>query len=104
MSDTPPDVEARYRELLLARSPGERLRMGADMFTTARELCLAALRAQGETDLRVGLFLRFYGAEFPPEQRDAIVERLRALDRRQPLSLGSDAQTATGAPSPDGGP
>lgn len=85
VSDTPPHVDELYRRLLLERSPAERLRMGADMFTTARELCLASLRRAGETDLRVGLFLRFYGAEFAPEARDAIVARLRALDHAQPL-------------------
>ena len=78
MSDTPPDVARRYREMLMARSGAERLRMGWDLFMAARHLALEGLRAEGADDLPARLFLRFYGRDFSPEQRAAIVERIRA--------------------------
>ena len=64
----------------MAKSPGERLKMGADMFDAAKELVIAGLKAEGvetDEDLRVGVFLRFYGHEFEPDERSRIVERLR---------------------------
>ena len=85
MKDTSAEVEQIYRELLLARSPAVRLAMGADMFTTAKELALADLRRQGVRDLRAALFLRFYGTDFEPAECERILERLRALDAESPL-------------------
>ena len=80
-SDTSPEVERRYRELLLSRSGVERMRLGADMFQAARELALAGLRADGvpEQELLPRLFLRFHGHELPPEVCAAVVARLRTL-------------------------
>ncbi len=83
MKDTPPEIEDRYRELLMQRSGVERLHMGADMFDTARELAIAGLRAEGVEDLRAALFLRFYGDEFEPQERARIVERLLTYDAEQ---------------------
>ena len=78
MIDTPPDVARLYHEMLMARSGAERLRMGCDLFMAARRLALAGLQAQSPDDLPARLFLRFYGRDFSPHQRAAIVERIRA--------------------------
>ena len=86
MNDTPADVQQIYRTLLLSKSPAERLTMGADMFMTAKEFALADLRRQGVQELRAGLFLRFYGHEFEPEERERILARLRTVDSMRPLS------------------
>lgn len=85
MSDTRPEAAEFYRRLLLSKSAAERLAMGADMFTTAKELALADLRRQG---VRAGLFLRFYGHEFEPEERERILQRLRTIDAERPLPQG----------------
>jgi hypothetical protein len=67
----------RYRAMLLARSPGERLAMGGSMSATARALVRASVLAQAPNAspaaLRRALFLRFYGHEFETAQRERIL-------------------------------
>ena len=80
MRETPPDVEARYRCMLLARSGEDRLLMGFSMYATARALVVASLLAK-EPDasperIRKAIFLRFYGRDFDETTRDRIVARL----------------------------
>jgi hypothetical protein len=91
MNDTSPEVEQRYRQLLLQRSGAERLAMGCSMFATARALAIASVLEKEPfappATLRQALFVRFYGAEFTPEQRERIVARLghdEAPSRRAP--------------------
>lgn len=86
MSDTPPDVAARYRALLLERSPAERMIMACAMFDSARHLMIAGIRADepgiSETELRVRVFERTYGRDFSGEARDRIIARIRRDARR----------------------
>ena len=70
-----------YRDLLLAKSGPERLRMGCEMFATAKAFALAGLREEGDERLRERLFLRFYGHDFAPEERDRIVAAIRAAEK-----------------------
>ena len=76
MTDTSPAVERRYREMLLQRSGAERVKMGSSMLATARALVVASIRARepslSEAALRRALFLRFYGGDFSPEERERI--------------------------------
>jgi hypothetical protein len=85
VTDTSPAIEERYRRMLLERSGAERMRMGASMFATARELAVASIRANelsaSAAALRRALFLRFYGGDFGPEARERIVARLDADPR-----------------------
>jgi hypothetical protein len=73
-------MEARYRAMLLARSPEERVRMADSMFSSARRLVVASLLAADPSaspaTIRQGLFLRFYGHEFDEPARQRILERL----------------------------
>jgi hypothetical protein len=82
MNDTPPDVEERYRAMLMQRTGAERLIMGCAMRDTARAFAEASLREQNPEatvmDIRKGLFLRFYGHEFDAPARDKI---LAAIER-----------------------
>lgn len=68
MKDTPPEVEERYRAMLMQRTGEERLIMACAMRDTARKLVEAFLREQNplatEAEIRKGVFLRFYGHEF----------------------------------------
>ena len=79
MNDTPSAVAARYRELLMARSGSERLRMACDMFDSARRMVLAGLPGDpaNATERRVALFLRLYGADFDAPARERIIARIR---------------------------
>lgn len=83
MTDTPPDMDARYRAMLLQRTGEERLIMGCAMRDTARALVEASLREQNpeapiET-IRKGLFLRFYGHEFDQETRAKILAAIESV-------------------------
>ncbi|HEX8775763.1 MAG TPA: hypothetical protein VF735_19480 [Pyrinomonadaceae bacterium] len=66
MNDTPPEVEAMVRELMMARSGEERFVMGALMFDAARELVIASLPENLPPDeFKRRLFERIYS--FPLE-------------------------------------
>ena len=81
LHDTSPEVAELYARLLAQRSGEERFLMGCEMFETSRAFVQAGLAAQApwknESELRVRLFLRFYGQDFPPEERARVVEALR---------------------------
>ena len=76
MTDTPPEVMQRYRAMLLARSPADRLKMACSMSATARALVRASVLAQdphtSPAALRRALFLRFYGHEFDAWYRELL--------------------------------
>ncbi len=90
-TDTSPDVARMYRQMLMRRTGGERVRMGASMLATARALAVASIRAKEPSApaaaLRRALFLRFYGGDFGPEERERIA-----------ASLGRDPAASRGAP------
>lgn len=77
MNDTTPEMDARYRAMLMERTGEERLIMGCAMRDTARALVEASLREQDPKasleSIRKGLFLRFYGHEFDTETREKIL-------------------------------
>ena len=68
MKDTSPEMEARLRELFRQRTGAERVRMGCEMFSTARVIMTSSLEAQGYRgmELRKQIFLRTYGQDFDP--------------------------------------
>ena len=80
VTDTPSEVMQRYRAMLLARSPEERLKMGCSMGATARILARASILAHdpqaSPAAVRGALFLRFYGHEFSTVERERILARL----------------------------
>lgn len=82
MKDTPPEMDARYQDMLMQRSGEERLMMGCAMRETARALVEASIREQYpqatlET-IRKGLFLRFYGHEFDADSRTKILAAIES--------------------------
>ena len=81
MTDTPPDVRARFDELMRQRSGSDRVRMMSEMFDFAKALVVSNLRHTypdaSDAELRVLLFDRLYGDEIDPAQRASIVARLR---------------------------
>ncbi len=68
--------------MLLARSGSERMKMGASMLATARALVAASVRAKDPQAsagaLRRAMFLRFYGGDFAPAERERIAAWLGA--------------------------
>lgn len=89
MNDTSPEVERRFRAMLLARSGEERLKMGCSMHAFAQQIVRASVRARtplaSPTDLRRALFLRFYSRDFDSEAREKI---LLALEKREEMVSG----------------
>jgi hypothetical protein len=77
MRDTRPEIERRYRAMLLARFGGERLKIGCSMHATAQALVRASVLASDpralSAELRCALFLRFYGQEFATDERERIM-------------------------------
>jgi hypothetical protein len=62
MNDTPPEIEKKIHELMMARSGAERLIMGASMFDAARRIVLASLpKDLSDEELKRRLFERIYG-------------------------------------------
>lgn len=62
MNDTPPEIEEKVHEMMMARSGAERFIMGALMFDAARQIVLASLpKDLPAEELRRRLFERIYG-------------------------------------------
>jgi hypothetical protein len=82
MNDTSPDMDARYRIMLMQRTGEERLIMGCAMRDTARAFVEASIREQARQAtpeaVRKGLFLRFYGHEFDAETQAKILAAIEA--------------------------
>lgn len=81
MRDTPPEVEERFRAMLLARSGEDRLKMGCSMHTFAQQIVRASVLARTPqstvADLRRAMFLRFYGRDFDAQTSERILAALK---------------------------
>ena len=78
MNDTPPEVQKLYREMLMARSGEERMRMGSAMFDAARDMVLASIPASLTPLERKRILLkRLYGHELTPETLARVSAALR---------------------------
>jgi hypothetical protein len=63
MNDTPPEIEEKVREMIMARSGAERVKMGSSMFDAARAIVIASLpKDLPEEEFKKQLFERIYGA------------------------------------------
>jgi hypothetical protein len=80
MTDTTPEIEQIYQAMLMARSGPERLRMGCDLFSTAREFAVSGITKAKPEEVREDLFLRFYGSEYTPAERARILSSIRAYN------------------------
>ena len=74
MFDTHPDITIRFRDLMMSKSGQERLLMGCSMYDTAKQIVRDAIYNNrpdiAEKDLKKEIFLRFYGHEFSPSDRE----------------------------------
>jgi len=77
VTDTPPEVEERYRLKLLALSSAERLRMACRMFTTGRTLMKASFVTRDAAEQRQEMFVRLYGDLFTDHECEAILQGIR---------------------------
>ena len=82
--DTSAEVRARYRDMLMALTPEERLVMCTRMWADARALVVAGLADEPHPEgqsLRARIFLRMYGGDFEPVERARIVAWFNDLAR-----------------------
>lgn len=83
MKDTLDEIETKFRNMLLAYSGEERLKMGCSMHATARALVIATIPEKNPVAVNRALFLRFYGDEFEPKRRKRILRALREAAKTQ---------------------
>ncbi len=80
MDDTRKNIANLYKDMILARSPQDRLRMVSSMFDSAKKLAAAGILSEkpnlSPAELRASLFMRFYGSEFSTDECKIIVDRL----------------------------
>lgn len=79
MNDTSAKFEELMRVRIMQRSPTERLRMGCDMFDTAKSLVRASLPELSGISLQTAMFERFYGHDFDETTKTKIKEHLTRL-------------------------
>ncbi len=66
MSDTTPEIEKMQFELMMNKTPNERIALSCEMFMSARELFLASLpKDLPEKEVKKQLYFRTYGEHLP---------------------------------------
>jgi hypothetical protein len=80
MDDTPKNIKQRYNEMLMSKSPLERLTIASRMYDSAKKLAISGiLRERQHLDtsrLRGELFLRIYGNDFLTTHREQIRKKI----------------------------
>ncbi|MEE9165283.1 MAG: hypothetical protein V3U15_03360 [Nitrospinota bacterium] len=80
MNDTSPEIERRFRKMMMEKSGEERLRMGFSMFDFVRRQVIASIKEKNpeadEIEIKKEIFLRFYGHEFSNEELKSILKHL----------------------------
>ena len=74
MKDTSEKMERIYNEMLMKKTPEERVKMCFSMLNTARRIVLSTIK--DKKHWRKEMFLRFYGDEFSPSQKEKILHAL----------------------------
>jgi len=74
MKDTSEKVERIYNEMIMRKTPEERIKMCFSMLNAARRIVLSTIN--DKKNWRKEMFLRFYGDEFTPKQKEKIIYAL----------------------------
>lgn len=76
MFDTHPDVAVRFEKMLMSKSGEQRLLMGCSMYDMAKKIVQSAILAQHPAitpqEMKREIFLRFYGQEFSPADKEKL--------------------------------
>lgn len=82
MLDTNPEIEQKMYEMFRQKSPIARAKIGSSMHKTSKHLVTRAILEHNpgisKANLRKELFLKFYGNDFSPYERDKILQYLEA--------------------------
>ena len=83
MNDTSPEITEKINELFKEKTPLERLRMGCSMYDMSRSLiAYAILRdypAISKAHFRKAIFIRFYGNDFDPAEKERILQHFEQM-------------------------
>ncbi|CAN5505860.1 hypothetical protein BH10ACI1_BH10ACI1_04270 [soil metagenome] len=68
LRDTSPEIEKIQFELMLKKTPNERIALACEMFMSARESFLASLpKDLSEEEIKKRLYFRTYGEHLPDD-------------------------------------
>ena len=80
MNDTHKKIQNIYIRMMKEKSNAERLIMGCSMFKTAKTIVHSSIPEKkpdiAENELRVEIFLRFYGLDFSETEKQKIIHHL----------------------------
>ena len=80
MDDTPTKMKKLYNEMLLSKSPLDRLRMASRMYDSVKKLAISGiLKERKHLDppgLKRELFLRMYRNDFSANERERIMKKI----------------------------
>ncbi len=80
MSDTPAQIQIRYKEMLMSLTPSERLRMVSRMYDSGRKLVISGIqngRQQlSDSQLREQFFLHKNGNDFSTNEKKKIINKI----------------------------
>jgi len=80
MNDTHPEMEVRFRNLMMSKTGQQRLLMGCSMYDTAKEIVRSSIYNDHpgitEADMRREIFLRFYRQDFSKTEREKLISAL----------------------------
>ena len=84
MKDTSVDIKIRFQNMIMKRSPEERLFMGSSMFDTAKQIVKSSIMEQYPKilprEMKQKIFLRFYGAEFSEVDKIKILNEMAIFE------------------------
>lgn len=72
MNDTSKKIEDLYFDMIIKKTPIERLKMGFSMLESARKIVLSTIK--DKKNIKRELFLRFYGDDFDHITKKKIIK------------------------------
>ena len=84
MKDTSAAIKIRFQNMIMKRSPEERLLMGSSMFDTAKQIVRSSIMEQYPKilpkEMKGKIFLRFYGMEFSEADKKKILNEMATFE------------------------
>jgi len=81
MQDTHESIKKRFFQMMMSKSPAERLRMGCSMFDSAKQIVRSSILQQNPNgsplEVKKEIFRRFYGQDFKSQQKIKILDTLK---------------------------
>jgi hypothetical protein len=74
MKDTSDKIESIYNDMLMKKTPEERIKMCFSMLNTAKKIILSTFK--DKKNWRQEMFLRFYSDDFTKDQKKKIITAL----------------------------